>query len=125
MYIKITFAVGFGIILRLLGGWDTAIESLFTLTVLDFITGVILAACNKTLSSDIAVKGIAKKIGIYTLIAVVVAGGEYLGNEDLRGIVIGFFIAAEVISIVENWANFGLPIPPQIKNILLDLNKDV
>jgi len=122
--LKIIFAILFGVVVRFLGGWDIALQSLFTLTVLDFITGVITAILNKTLSSQVAIQGIAKKIGIYTLIAVVVAGGEVLGNNDLRDIVIGFFIITEVLSIVENWANFGLPIPPQLKNILADLKNE-
>ncbi|MCL2739826.1 MAG: phage holin family protein, partial [Oscillospiraceae bacterium] len=109
-YIKIAFAFCTGIAINMLGGWDMALQSLFTLTVLDFLTGVIVAVGGKKLSSGMAFRGIAKKIGIYTLIAVVVTGGNALGNNDLRGIVIGFFIATEIISIVENWANFGLPI---------------
>jgi len=122
-YIKIFFALFLGIIIKMLGGWDVALQSLFTLTVLDFLTGIILAIANKNLSSGIALKGIAKKIGIYTLIAVVVAGGNTLGNNNLRGIVIGFFIATEIISIIENWADFGLPIPPPLKNILAEMKK--
>jgi len=121
--IKLVCSVIVGFIIKHLGGWDIALESLFTLTVLDFITGVIVAICDKSLSSNIAIKGIAKKIGIYTLIAVVEVGGKYMGNEDLRNIVVGFFIAAEAISVIENWGNFGLPIPPQLKNILADLKE--
>jgi len=124
IYIKIILAAIFGVVVNFLGGWDVALQSLITLSVLDFITGVITAIANKNLSSNTAVKGIAKKIGIYTLIAVVVAGGTYLGNNDLRSIVIGFFIVSEIVSIVENWADFGLPIPPQLKNILADLKNE-
>ena len=123
LYIKIILAFCIGIIIKLLGGWDIALQSLFTLTVLDFLTGVIVAIADKNLSSSMAFKGIAKKIGIYTLIADVVAGGNALGQDNLRGIVIAFFIVTEIISIVENWANFGLPIPPQLKNVLAELKK--
>ena len=123
VYIKIVLATAFGMIVKLLGGWDIALQSLITLTALDFITGVITGMANKNLSSHLAIRGIVKKIGIFTLIAVVVAGGDALGNDDFRGIVIGFFIIAEIISIVENWANFGLPIPPQLKKALVNLKK--
>ena len=121
--VKIFFTAAIGIMIKLLGGWDIALESLLTLTVLDFLTGVIVAIADKNLSSSLAFKGIAKKVGIYTLIAVVVAGGNALGQDNLRGIVIAFFIVTEIISIVENWANFGLPIPPQLKNVLAELKK--
>jgi toxin secretion/phage lysis holin len=123
LYLKIFFAAIIGIVIRFLGGWDIALESLFTLTALDFLTGVIVAIHNKNLSSGIALRGIAKKIGIYTLVAVVVAGGKVIGNDDLRDVVIGFFMVCEVISIIENWANFGLPIPPQLKKILSELKR--
>jgi len=121
IYIKVVIACLFGVVVNFLGGWDTALQTLLTLTVLDFITGVLTAIVNKNLSSSIAAKGIVKKIGIYALIAAVVAAGDILGNSDLRGIVISFFIITEIISIVENWADFGLPIPPQLKTILADL----
>ena len=117
-YIKITLATLFGIIINLLGGWDAALQSLLTLTVLDFITGITTGIVNKNLSSVIAVRGIAKKIGIYTLIAVSVVGSTALGNEDLRSIIITFFIISEIISIVENWAEFGVIIPPNLKDFL-------
>ena len=123
IHLKFIFSAIIGIIVNLLGGWDIALQTLLTLTVLDFFTGLITGIANKNLSSQAALRGIVKKIGIYTLIAVVAVGGEALENTGLRTIIIGFFIITEIISIVENWADFGLPIPPQLKNILAELKK--
>ena len=124
IYLKVIFAAIFGVVVNFLGGWDVALSTLLTLTVLDFLTGVLTAIVNKNLSSQLAAKGIVRKIGIYILIAAISVGGTALGNRDLRDIIIGFFIVSEIVSIVENWAAFGLPIPPQLKNILADLKKD-
>jgi phage-related holin len=43
-----------------LGQWDILIQILITLTVFDFITGVLSAGYNKKLCSDIGYKGIVK-----------------------------------------------------------------
>ena len=45
----------------LFGAWDTALMVLVCFMVLDYCTGVIRAFINKEVSSDIGLKGIARK----------------------------------------------------------------
>lgn len=48
---------------------------------------------------------------------------QYLGVPAIREIVIMFFSVNEGISILENAAQMGLPIPTKLKNVLLQLRE--
>jgi len=104
------------------GGWDLLLQILITLTVLDFITGVLSAAYNKKLSSDIGYIGIVRKIGIYIIVAVACLLDSLMNtNLVLRGATIGFYIVIEATSILENWGTMGLPLPKVIRVALKQL----
>ena len=120
--IKILLATLGGVITHRLGGWDVMLEMLVVLSVLDILTGVILAVAQHQLSSDAAWRGFAKKLGIYIMVAVSVALDNLLGTTSLRGVAIGFFIGVEGISIIENWGNFGLPMPQKLRDVLKQLS---
>ena len=103
----------------LLGGWDMLLETLFIFTILDIVTGITLGIAKHELSSAKAQIGFAKKIGIYVMVAIAVRLDGLFGmNEGIRTAVIGFFVATEGLSLVENWAAFGLPIPEKLKAVL-------
>jgi toxin secretion/phage lysis holin len=119
--IKVAFAILGGTLEFALGGCDMLLSVLISLTVLDFISGVVLAVMNKELQSGAAYNGIAKKIGIYIIISMSVLVGYAIKTPELRGIIIGFYIAHEAISIVENCAALGLPIPQKIKDVLAQI----
>ena len=105
-----------------LGGWDLLLEILITLTVIDFITGVLSAGYNKKLSSDIGYKGIVRKIGIYIIVAVACLLDKLMNTGlVLRGATIGFYIVIEATSILENWASMDLPLPRVIRDALKQL----
>ena len=105
-----------------LGGWDLLLEILITLTVADFITGVLSAGYNKKLSSDIGYKGIVRKIGIYIIVAVACLLDRLMNTGlVLRGATIGFYIVIEATSILENWASMDLPLPRVIRDALKQL----
>ena len=105
-----------------LGGWDLLLEILITLTVADFITGVLSAGYNKKLSSDIGYKGIVRKIGIYIIVAVACMLDKLMNTGlVLRGATIGFYIVIEATSILENWASMYLPLPRVIRDALKQL----
>ena len=109
-----------------MGGWDLLLEILITLTVIDFITGVLLAGYNKKLSSDIGYKGIVRKIGIYIIVAVACLLDRLMNTGlILRGATIGFYCVIEVTSILENWASMGLPLPKGIKDALKQLRDNM
>lgn len=107
----------------LFGAWDTAIMVLVCFMCLDYLTGVIRAFINKEVSSDVGLKGIARKAVILIVLIVAVLLDRLLntGTWVFRTIVCYFYIANEGISLLENCASLGLPVPEQIKNALSQL----
>lgn len=110
-----------GALIGLLGGWDKLITALLIFMCLDYLTGVIKAIYNKDLSSEIGFKGLAKKVLILIIVAVAVIVENTMGVPAIREMVIMFFTINEAISILENAAQMGLPIPEKLKEVLLQL----
>lgn len=80
--------------------------------ILDYITGVCKAGYENKLNSKIGLKGIIKKIGYLIVVAVSVLIDEIIGNTGaIRTAIIYIFVSNELLSIIENWAGMGLPIP--------------
>lgn len=93
--------------------------ALIAISVMDYVTGVIAAAVSKTLSSAIGFKGICKKLMLFTLVAVAnIIDTQVIGGAALRTAVIFVFIANEGLSIIENSAEMGVPIPQKLKDVL-------
>lgn len=108
-----------------LGGWDTAIQILLVMIVLDYLTGVLKSIFNKKLNSTVGAKGIVKKCGYLIVVAVGVIIDKLIGNTGaIRTVIIYFFVANEGISIIENWGAMGLPIPDVIKNTLEKIKEE-
>ena len=107
----------------LFGAWDTALMVLVCFMVLDYCTGVIRAFINKEVSSDVGLKGIARKAVILIVLIVAVLLDRLLntGPWVFRTIVCYFYIANEGISLLENCAGLGLPVPESIQNALIQL----
>ena len=93
---------------------------------IDYITGVILAVVNKQLSSRVGFRGIAKKLCIIMLMAVAhVIDAEVIGTgAGLMTAVQLFFLANEGISIMENAAALGLPVPKKLRDVLEQLRTE-
>ncbi|WP_346878756.1 MULTISPECIES: phage holin family protein [unclassified Clostridium] len=122
-YIKvIVMALGTGIT-WLLGTWDTALVVLILFMVLDYGTGLLRAWINKEVSSDVGLMGIARKAVIFIVLIVAVMLDRLLntGTWVFRTLVCYFYIANEGISLLENCAGLGLPIPEKIKDALAQL----
>lgn len=120
---KETFCVILGTIttalIYLLGGIDVALNCLLIAIALDYVSGVIKAFNNKTLSSRIGLRGLLKKIGILIIVMLAVLIDRVTGNTGaIRTLVLYYFVANEGLSIVENLGQAGLPIPKTIKNAL-------
>lgn len=107
----------------LFGTWDTALIVLISFMVLDYATGLLRAWINKEVSSDIGLKGIARKCVIFVVLIVAVMLDRLLntGTWVFRTLVCYFYIANEGISLLENCAGLGLPIPEKIKEALIQL----
>lgn len=109
----------------LFGEFDIALQCLLVFIVLDYISGLIKAFCTKTLSSKIGFKGIVKKVGILAIVALSVSLDRLGGNTGaIRTLVIYYFVANEGLSVLENLAEAGIPIPKSIKKALKNIKKE-
>lgn len=109
----------------LFGAWDTALIALIGFMVLDYATGLIKAYVNKEVSSDVGLKGIARKSLILIVLMVAVMLDRLLntGAWVFRSLICYFYIANEGISLLENCAQLGLPIPDKLKDALVQLKE--
>lgn len=106
------------------GGWDMALKTLLLFMVLDYILGVICGFMDKKLSSEVAFKGIFKKVTILIVVAVAVNIDNAINAQNLiRGAILFFYIALEGISILENSGKMGVPIPDKLKDALIQLKE--
>ena len=108
----------------LLGGMDNLILFLLCLTSIDIVTGLLQAIANHELNSEITLKGLIRKAGIYVIIAVCNLADQSLGTNILRDAAISFYIVMELVSITENWGKIGLPLPQKLKEILTQLQEE-
>ena len=109
----------------LFGAWDIPIIFLIIVMVLDYITGIIKAKINKELSSDIGLKGIARKFLILAIVMIAVLLDRLLntGTWGFRSLACYFYIANEALSILENAITLGLKVPDNLKNALIQLQE--
>ena len=107
-----------------LGGMDGLLIALIVFMVLDYLTGIMCAVLDKKLSSAIGFRGLFKKalililVGIANIVDIHVVGT----GSALRGAVICFYLSNEGLSLLENAAYIGLPVPEPLKNALAQLH---
>ena len=108
-----------------LGGMDGLMIALIVFMVLDYITGLMCAVIDKKLSSAVGFKGVCKKVLILMLVGVAnVVDIHIVGTGSaLRSAVICFYLSNEGLSLLENAAHLGLPVPAKLKDILAQLHK--
>lgn len=92
----------------------------------DYITGVVVAAINKQLSSEVGFRGLAKKLMILVFVSLGHIADMYVlgGTPVAMSAVMLFYIANEGLSIIENAGNLGLPVPKKLKDIMAQLKKE-
>ena len=122
--IQIAFSAIGGFIGWLLGGFDGFLYALISFAVIDYITGVMCAIADKKLSSAVGFKGICRKVLIFVLVGIGNLVDVYVLGEAgvLRTAVIFFYLSNEGISLLENSAHLGLPIPQKLKSVLEQLH---
>ena len=123
--IQIAFTAFGGFLGWFLGGIDGFLYALIAFTVIDYITGVMCAITDKTLSSSVGFKGICRKVLIFTLVGIGNIVDVYVLGQGgvLRTAVIFFYLSNEGVSIMENTAHLGLPIPTKLKDVLEQLHE--
>jgi len=123
-WIQIGIAAVGGWLGYFLGGWDGFLYALVTFVTIDYLTGVMCAIVDKKLSSEVGARGIFKKVLIFSLVAIGhIIDKSVLGDGSvIRTAVIFFYLSNEGVSILENAAHIGLPIPQKLKDILAQLH---
>ena len=108
-----------------LGGCDGLLFALVVFVAMDYITGVMCAAADQKLSSEVGFKGICRKVLIFMMVGIAnVLDVQIIGNGSvLRTAVIFFYLSNEGLSLLENAAHLGLPIPAKLKAVLEQLHR--
>lgn len=125
--LQLAFTVVGGWLGYFLGGCDGLILALLLFVVIDYITGVMCAAIDKKLSSSVGFKGIFRKVLIFMLVGIanIIDFQVIKQGSVIRTAVIFFYLSNEGLSLIENAAHLGLPVPEKLKNVLEQLhNKD-
>ena len=122
--IQLAFAAVGGWLGYFLGGCDGLLYALLAFVVIDYITGVMYAIADINLSSEVGFKGICRKVLIFLLVGIAnVLDVQVIGTGSvLRTAVIFFYISNEGVSLLENAAHLGLPVPEKIKTVLEQLH---
>ena len=122
--IQIVFSAFGGFLGWLLGGADGFLYALIAFVFTDYITGLMCAFADRNLSSEIGFKGICRKVLIFALVGIANLVDVFILQEVgvLRTAVIFFYLSNEGVSILENSAHLGLPIPQKLKDVLSQLH---
>ena len=122
--IQLIFAAVGGWLGYFVGGCDGLLYTLLAFVALDYATGVMAAIADHKLSSAIGFRGIFRKVLIFALVGVGhLLHVQVLGSIGvLRTAVIFFYLSNEGVSLMENAAHLGLPIPEKLKAVLEQLH---
>ncbi len=122
--IRVAFTAIGGWIGWFLGGADGMLMALLVLMALDYLSGVMCAIEDRTLSSAVGFRGVMKKVLLLMLVGVANVLDVHVvgGGAILRGAVICFYLSNEGLSLLENAAYLGLPVPEKLKDVLSQLH---
>lgn len=122
--IQLVFSAVGGWLGYFLGGCDGLLYALLVFVTVDYLTGIMCAINDHTLSSEVGFRGICRKVLIFLLVGMAnILDVEVIGTGSvLRTAVIFFYISNEGVSLLENAAHLGLPVPDQIKLVLEQLH---
>ena len=122
--IQLVFTAMGGWLGYFLGGCDGLLIALVLFAVVDYLTGIMCAAADKKLSSHVGFKGICRKVLIFLLVGIAnIIDVQVIGTGSvIRTAVIFFYLSNEGVSILENAAHLGLPIPEALKAALAQIH---
>ncbi len=121
-----TVGMAGAVLTALLGGWDTALQTLVGFMAADYITGVTVAAVfgksDKTeggaLSSAAGLRGLFRKGGMLMLVYIACQLDLLVGANYIRDAVVIALVTNETVSILENLGLMGVPVPPVVTRTL-------
>ncbi|UHA76075.1 phage holin family protein [Paenibacillus sp. 481] len=100
----------------LFGGWPVLMQALLIMVIIDYATGLMASGIEGKLRSSVGLVGIARKVFIFMVIALAHQVDKVLGGQHLlRDATIFFYMANELLSIIENGGRIGVPLPPVIR----------
>lgn len=107
-------------------GWNGVLEALLCAMVLDYLSGLLAAYINPNMKLDSrrGFRGIGKKIMILLLVSLAHFADRATGQTIVQTIAIWFFLGNEGLSILENAANAGVPVPERLKKTLEQLKSE-
>jgi len=123
-WIKMVFAAVAGLASYVFGDLDMLLVALLICITIDYITGVLAALYEKRLNSETGFRGILKKVVILLVVALSYTVGHVVGVDSVRDFVIGFYIANEGISILENAGRMNVPVAKQLTHVLEQLKDE-
>ena len=124
------FGIVSGMLITFLGGADHLLIALLAFIVIDFITGMLSAVARGSLSSKVGHQGVLKKLAYFLLVGFAHVVDVYVVQDSdykFRTVAIGLILANEGISILENLAELGVPIPKKLLGLferMKDRDKD-
>lgn len=98
---------------------------LIVLSIADIISGIAAAFITKTVSSDMSLRGMTKKILMWLAIAVCASVGKLSPEIPIMNLAASFYCVTEGLSFAENLGRAGVPVPPILKEALMKLNNSV
>ena len=125
--IRMVFALIGGWLGLFLGNADRLLILLIVLVILDYLSGVLRAISEKKLSSAVGFRGISRKVLTFVMVGLAhqIDKTAIGSGSMLRSAVIFFYLSNEGLSLIENASQLGLPIPEQLRRILIQLhNRD-
>lgn len=120
-YAKIVGGALTGLISALFGTMDAFFYGLLFCISADYVTGILAAVYEQKLDSRVGFRGVLKKIVILTIVSLSHFLGELTEIPALRDLVIGFYIANESLSILENATRMQIPCTDKLKDVLKQL----
>ena len=113
-----------GSLLSALGGWDAPLRLLVAAMTLDYLSGVLAAVREKKLSSAVGFHGLARKLTVFLIIALAASLDALTGSTPTcRSAAVLFYTVNEAVSLTENAARLGVPLPAKLKEILEQLRE--
>lgn len=122
-YIKVIIGGVVTAVSGFIGGIDGIMYALIAFITLDYFTGVCVAAKQRKLSSEVGFWGLLKKFVIICIVGVAnIIDTKVVGGQDIfRTAISLYYIGNEGVSIMENAAALGLPLPKQLVDMLIQL----
>lgn len=132
---KSFFLIGLGaigsVISELFGGWTPAMTTLVIFMLIDYITGILVAAVfkksNKTedggLESKAGWKGLIRKFSTLLIVLISIRLDIIFNTTIISNCVVFTFLANELLSLLENVGLMGIPLPSVLTEVISVLNK--